>query len=87
MRSERYGGAKCLEKEKKSKKRNVVLDTLRNGESVKLDMNRYNRVGAGDDSCCVMYHLKWIKEGFFWETREKCNAIIQTRGDQHMNQD
>lgn len=51
MKSEKYGGAKCLEKEKKSKKQNLVLDTLRNGESVKLDMYKCNRLGAGDDSC------------------------------------
>lgn len=51
MRSQSYRSAKCLGKEEKSKKRNLVLDTLRNRESVKLDMNRCNRLDEGDDSC------------------------------------
>lgn len=65
MRSKSYRSAKCLGKEEKSKKRNLVLDTLRNRESVKLDMNRCNRLDEGDDSCGVLYHLKWIKERFW----------------------
>lgn len=49
-----------------SEKHNLVLDTLGNGEPVKLDENRCNivsRPGAGDDSHYrVLYSLKSIFE-------------------------
>lgn len=58
-----------------SDKQNCVLDSLENGELIKLDDQWYDRwTWCGCDPCCrVLSNLEQIKMGFFCRDQREWN--------------